>query len=349
MNRVYLLLRDNIESGPFSFDELLQQQLRSSDLIWIEGETNAWIYPYEIEDLRKSLTGKTVEQVSLPAVVPSSAKIQKPEIKNVNQEATKPSGIPVKAPKKTNDEIEKRAEELRKKALAFSSQHDFHQQPVLRPIHDFQPHLNERDSVNLVHHKPNNGLPIGEVLVAAMVIGLVITGWYGGANKYFFNQKAPVVNSVATQLVASDTHAAAAAFPKKSTAYADSVTASVDSAATNNGNATTVFQATTKKTPSRLAQDSPFVEKKNDLAVQNNIPDTESKESSKSISEEKKPVENIAVKEPEKKPVVTEEKKSSEIKKETDTKEAVKNEEDKKKTIGDVFKGLFKKKHKNQD
>ena len=49
MERVYLLLRNNQQTGPFTIDELLQQQLRPSDMIWMEGKSAAWTYLSELE------------------------------------------------------------------------------------------------------------------------------------------------------------------------------------------------------------------------------------------------------------------------------------------------------------
>jgi len=47
----YLLLRDNKQSGPYTFDELKGKGLKAYDLVWIEGRSAAWRYPCEIEEL----------------------------------------------------------------------------------------------------------------------------------------------------------------------------------------------------------------------------------------------------------------------------------------------------------
>jgi hypothetical protein len=47
----YLLLRDNKEKGPYSFDELVSLGLKPYDLIWIKGKSAAWRYPSEIPEL----------------------------------------------------------------------------------------------------------------------------------------------------------------------------------------------------------------------------------------------------------------------------------------------------------
>src|SRR5450432_1299606 len=48
----YLLLRDQVESGPFSIDELKTADLKSTDLIWIVDKSSDWKYADEIKNLR---------------------------------------------------------------------------------------------------------------------------------------------------------------------------------------------------------------------------------------------------------------------------------------------------------
>src|SRR5215212_1516758 len=53
MQKVYLLLRNNQKSGPYSLDELLQLQLKPFDLVWVEGRSAGWRYPGEIDSLKE--------------------------------------------------------------------------------------------------------------------------------------------------------------------------------------------------------------------------------------------------------------------------------------------------------
>jgi hypothetical protein len=50
MEKVYLLLRQNTESGPFTLSELQQLHLQPTDLIWIEGVSNSWSAPSTLTD-----------------------------------------------------------------------------------------------------------------------------------------------------------------------------------------------------------------------------------------------------------------------------------------------------------
>ena len=49
--KMYLLLRNNKQSGPHSLDELKSMGLKAYDLVWLEGKSAAWRYPSEIEEL----------------------------------------------------------------------------------------------------------------------------------------------------------------------------------------------------------------------------------------------------------------------------------------------------------
>jgi hypothetical protein len=49
--QLYLLLRNNQQSGPYSLEELLQLNLKPFDLVWVEGRSAAWQYPEEIAAL----------------------------------------------------------------------------------------------------------------------------------------------------------------------------------------------------------------------------------------------------------------------------------------------------------
>ncbi len=48
----YRLLRNNIETGPFTKAQLIDKGLYPNDLIWVEGESDSWKYPTEMEALK---------------------------------------------------------------------------------------------------------------------------------------------------------------------------------------------------------------------------------------------------------------------------------------------------------
>lgn len=52
MQKVYLILRNNKQEGPFSLQELERLPVKATDLIWVEGKSAAWRYPAEITELQ---------------------------------------------------------------------------------------------------------------------------------------------------------------------------------------------------------------------------------------------------------------------------------------------------------
>jgi hypothetical protein len=56
MQKVFILLRNNQQTGPFSLEEIIQFDLKPYDLIWIEGKSAGWYYPQEIKALLPHLS-----------------------------------------------------------------------------------------------------------------------------------------------------------------------------------------------------------------------------------------------------------------------------------------------------
>ncbi|NDC78937.1 MAG: DUF4339 domain-containing protein, partial [Chitinophagia bacterium] len=63
--RAYHLLRNNKKTGPYSFEELLAMQLICLDLIWVEGQSQCWKYPSELEEFSTCDFAKPVASVRL--------------------------------------------------------------------------------------------------------------------------------------------------------------------------------------------------------------------------------------------------------------------------------------------
>jgi len=176
MERVYLILRNNQQTGPFTIDELLQQQLGPSDMVWIEGKSSVWTYLSELE-----LT---------------------PFVKD-------PVGQPSNVVLKTEDEIERKAEELRQRVLASARRAYFPQHAT-----EIQPypstHKIPDGELQVIDHRKEKNIKrnavFGEFLLTCIVIGLFIVGIYKGQS--FLGAKEKVQNAVATQLDSADQHAA---------------------------------------------------------------------------------------------------------------------------------------------
>ena len=175
MERVYLLLRNNQQTGPFTIDELLQQQLQPSDMIWVEGKSAAWTYLSELE---------------LIPFIKDPGLIQNEVLKN-------------------EDEIERKAEQLRQRVLASARRAYFPMRAIEIETYASPYRLPDEELQVVDHRKERNikrNAVFGEFLLTCIVIGLFVVGIYKG--KSFLGAKDKVQNSVATQLDTGDQHTA---------------------------------------------------------------------------------------------------------------------------------------------
>lgn len=90
MQKIYLLLRNNKQTGPYSLEEIITSGLKSYDLIWVEGRSAGWRYPSEIDSLKPYLP----EQAGIP-------EIKSPE-PVLSQAASYPIATPIEATLKTS-------------------------------------------------------------------------------------------------------------------------------------------------------------------------------------------------------------------------------------------------------
>ncbi len=66
--KVYRLLRNNQEEGPFTAEELIQKNLRPYDLIWVDGSSATWRYPAEIPQFKQYAALPGESDVMQPAM-----------------------------------------------------------------------------------------------------------------------------------------------------------------------------------------------------------------------------------------------------------------------------------------
>jgi hypothetical protein len=57
MNKIYLLLRNNKQTGPHNVEELKLLGLKTTDLIWVEGKSAGWRNPMELDTLKSYVPG----------------------------------------------------------------------------------------------------------------------------------------------------------------------------------------------------------------------------------------------------------------------------------------------------
>lgn len=76
----YYVLRNNRETGPFTWREIKGMALLPTDLIWIEGESTSWRYPAELDEL-KELAGKLQPDSQNPSpLTQKKKKAEKPPL-----------------------------------------------------------------------------------------------------------------------------------------------------------------------------------------------------------------------------------------------------------------------------
>ena len=161
MQKVYLLLRSNQQTGPHTLEELLKLDLKSFDLIWVEGKSYGWSYPSEIETLKPFVaplaTNNQTQAIAPPVTDPNSFGAGKAVASKkifvsmpvVNASASVPSTS-------SADAIEQKAEELRRRAQSYIPQAPL-QQDELRT--NYTRNLNdvEEDYTSWVFKKKTKG------------------------------------------------------------------------------------------------------------------------------------------------------------------------------------------------
>lgn len=66
MDKIYLLLRNNKQTGPYSVEEIVQMNLKPTDLIWVEGRSAGWRNPIEIDTLKSYVSDLSQQIIQQP-------------------------------------------------------------------------------------------------------------------------------------------------------------------------------------------------------------------------------------------------------------------------------------------
>lgn len=348
MQKIYLLLRNNNQLGPFTIEELLEQELLPSDLVWVEGKSLAWSYASELNLLKLARNSGEGPHRAAPGPVQSSVhsaphhKRKHPRIRRSeivpppSEQRTRPAAPLTPAPMSSafsEGDVERKAEELRQRALA-AERSFHHRQPT--PAHtEYQPDLiGAMDSdIEVVYHKRGLNIPFPQMLVGGMVIAMLVAGWYG---KPLFRQKIDTVDATATPLMNTQENAAAATYkPAPVPAMVTDTAAVTDSVQAATDQASLAMHTPAGGTSSRAAASS-----SPEVTAPAITPETTEAERPPVVQKQSEP-EQTEPKEPEKNtPIVVTAKKEP-----ADTESATDENKEKKKGF---LKGLFKKK-KNRD
>jgi hypothetical protein len=224
MQKVYLLLRSNKQSGPYTIDELLDLNLKPLDLVWVEGKSFGWSYPSEIESL-KAFVEAPVEDKFQIRRQPS----QQPPANNNSSFGDSYNKIFVSLPsngsdtfnlpsKTTNNSLphidqvfnsseepeidhnalERKADELRKRAQTYASA-----RPTLKKEDEVEIKYAkslaevEEDYTSWVYQnkrKKKNYIPKEYLLSVLAVIVVIAGGWFIGS--HLFNRKAQISEQI---------------------------------------------------------------------------------------------------------------------------------------------------------
>jgi hypothetical protein len=221
MQKNYLLLRNNIQLGPFTIEELLEQEILPTDLIWIEGKSLAWSYASELNLLklaRKSSEGTRKSHGGGPHGHTANSKRKRARVRRSEGPYDPPSDHPASTPLLaapmtsafTEADVEKKAEELRQRALAAERTHYKQPTPVqsnYTPAYD----ESEESDIEFIYHKRGLNIPFPQVLVGGMIIAMLVAGWYG---QPLFRQKTDTVDATATPLNSTEENTARASSKK---------------------------------------------------------------------------------------------------------------------------------------
>ncbi|MGZ5286433.1 MAG: hypothetical protein ACXWB9_04570 [Flavisolibacter sp.] len=188
MQKIYLLLRNNKQTGPHSLEEMQQLTLLPSDLVWVEGKSVGWSSPAEIPALAQeemNIPSPPVKTIAVDAVKKPQPKNRKifvslpgnnkgslsaPITKNEIQEITAPD--PAAA-------LEKKAEALYQKIQAYQQQQSAEPKEELETKYARSLDDIKNEYSGWIHQQKNKKSFKGkQVLIAASVLILLIAGFF---------------------------------------------------------------------------------------------------------------------------------------------------------------------------
>ena len=325
MEKVYLLLRNNCETGPFTYEELLQQNLLPTDLVWIEGKSTVWTNPSAI---------KKEEPVPTDVI--------KNPIKEGNTSIVKPTTAEVPwyhRRRSPEAELEAKALALKEQAeAAAKAMYRYPSQPRTFKPSKRNPVVFQEEETELlleIHRVNKKSVTLPQLIAAGVITALVATGWYNRDKLTIIRPQASMITQAATPVVFQiipPTVPQPAAAPATNAAVSD----------------TTLITdvATTIKTASATSQKQPAKAKETYTVKDITANEPAVSETATVGKEEKKEDKSIAVSTP-----VDEKKDAAEVKvTETVTaSETVSSGTVKKKGLGEALKKIFKKKKKTED
>ena len=177
MQKIYLLLRANRQSGPYTLEELLSMELQPKDLVWVEGRSAGWSYPSEVDTLRPFLGA--AEATTAPAASAEQNGVKASKAKHVF--VSLPAGRGEGPTASTS--IEDKAEAIRRRAMEAADAASL-QTNYTRSLDDVESAYTSWVVTQKVKKK-KKFKPAHYAAVAIILTGLAGGWWIGGE----WNQK----------------------------------------------------------------------------------------------------------------------------------------------------------------
>jgi hypothetical protein len=191
MQKVYLLLRNNKQSGPYSLEEILQLNLKPFDLVWMHGRSAAWQYPGEIETLKPYVS--ETPQAEMPFKPIATAAMEQEKFPQTEKTVAKKNELPrnvfVSIPKSYQPlqhetpvpKIEPVNEPVSPYAgIAYPEEKPRQAEPVTT---NYSRSINtvEEDYTNWMYQKKTKkkfSVNSKDFVIAALILGIIAGGYY---------------------------------------------------------------------------------------------------------------------------------------------------------------------------
>lgn len=159
MLKIYRILRNNKEQGPFTLEELTQLSLQPTDLVWQDGKSAAWRFPGEMESLQPFLPDPAshIKQVASPKPIEV---ISRDEETNIAEETL------------TAEKLERKAEEIYRRVQAYAQKNpDEIETKYARSLDDLK-----QEYADWLHKKKKRQpITIQPVLIAGASLLIILT------------------------------------------------------------------------------------------------------------------------------------------------------------------------------
>lgn len=205
MQKVYLLLRSNKQTGPYTLEEILQLNLKPFDLVWVEGRSAAWQYPSEIPALEPFVdeTPQSIpfQPIATAAMEKQATPVSHPALSKTELHRKVFVSIPKSyQPVKEQSPVSK-TEEVKQELPSYNQPASVKQQPAEKEI----PKTNYSRSLNEVEEdythwmykqKTKNKLPVNarDAVFGVLILAIVAGGFYVMSEPSVTNAVMPASN-----------------------------------------------------------------------------------------------------------------------------------------------------------